>query len=431
MSFNEREKKVLSAIDEKQERIIEVAKCVFSKPEGGFKEFATSTLMKELFDELGLDVTGSLAVTGVKGVLGDEDKFNVCLIGELDGIVCPDHKAADAVTGYSHACGHHAQLASLFGAAIGLCKGGALDGTDGSVTFMAVPAEEYIDVEYRKSLRADGKLEFFGGKQQLISEGAFDKADVAVMVHAQPETQEGGIFVHGKSLGFVQKNVTFKGKSVHAANPYDGVNALNAASLAILGIHTNRERFKDEDKVRVHFIITKGGDVVNVVPSEVCLQGQVRAENIPAMMKASQEVDSAIKGAAMMVGAEAEIETIIGYQPLNQDFALGELFKEVSAEFVDNAKIYSGVDVIGSTDIGDVSHLIPTIQPMVGGFKGQLHSKEFDVADEYMAYILPAKIMAITAMRLLDNNAELGRKIKKDFKPTMTKEEYLKLLRSE
>lgn len=427
--ISDKEKRVLSLIDENKEKIIEIANRVKNSAEGGFKEFKTSKLVKEMFEESGLNVTDSLAVTGVKGVLGDEDEFNVCLIGELDGIVCPEHKSADAVTGYAHACGHNAQIASLIGAAIGLSKGNAID--NGAVTFMAVPAEEYNDIEYRKTLKDEGKIEFFGGKQQLISEGVFDKTDVAVMVHAQPESEEGGVYVHAKSLGFVQKNVTFKGKSVHAANPYDGVNALNAASLAILGIHTNRERFRDEDKVRVHFIITKGGDVVNVVPSEVCLECQVRAANIPAMKKASEDVDSAIRGAAMMVGAEAEIETVMGYQPFNQDKALGELFKDVYAELVDNPKIHTDVDMTGSSDIGDLSHLIPTIQPMVGGFKGQLHSKEFGAADEYAAYVLPAKVMAVTAMRLLENNAEKGMEIKDGFKPTMTKEEYLKLLRGE
>lgn len=431
MPFTEKEKRVLSVIDENQAKIIEVAKTVLSSPEGGFKEFETSKLVRRVFEELSLDVTDSLAVTGVKGVLGNEDKFNVCLIGELDGIVCPEHKKANPQSGYAHACGHHAQLAALIGAAIGICKGNALEDTDGSVTFMAVPAEEYIDIEYRKKLKEDGKIEFFGGKQQLINEGVFDKTDIAIMVHAQPESADGGVFVHSKSLGFVLKNVTFKGKSVHAANPHDGVNALNAAALAILGIHTNRERFRDEDKVRVHFIVTKGGDAVNVVPSEVCLECQVRAANIPALKKASDDVDGAIRGAAMMVGAEVEIETMMGYRPFNQDIALGELFKEVSSEFMDSAKIRSDVDMSGSSDIGDLSHLIPTIQPMVGGFKGQLHSKEFEAADEYTAYVLPAKIMAVTVLRLLENNAQKGREIKESFKPTMTKEEYIKLLRGE
>jgi len=86
------------------------------------------------------------------------------------------------------------------------------------------------------------------------------------------------------------------------------------------------------------------------------------------------------------------------------------------------------VSMTGSSDIGDVSLLLPTIQPMVGGFTGQLHAKEFGSADDYTAFVLPAKLMALTAVRLLENGAILGKKIKTDFKPKMTKEDYLKLL---
>lgn len=248
------------------------------------------------------------------------------------------------------------------------------------------------------------------------------------MVHANPESPDNLVCLDAKSVGFVMKNVTFRGKSVHAAKPYDGVNALNAAALAILGIHTARERFREEDKIKVHFIVTGGGDVVNVVPDKVTLECQVRASNTPAMMKASEDVDAALRGAAMMVGAEVDIETIVGYQPFNQSEELGKVFESVAEEFMDKECIHHDINMTGSSDIGDVSYLLPAIQPMVGGFVGQLHAKEFSVHDDYTAYVLPAKIMALTAVRLLENEAALCKEIKKKFKPLMTKEEYIKLL---
>ena len=428
MSFSQSEQKILTAIDNNAERIINIAKKVLEKPELGFKEFQTSALVKDEFEKLSLKCTDSLAVTGVKGVLGDENGFNVCIMGELDSIVCPEHEKAVMPSGAAHACGHHAQIANLIGAAIGLSESGVMENLGGAVTFLATPAEEYIELEYRKKLKEEGKLKFFSGKQQLIYEGVFDNIDAAMMVHAQPDQKEEQVFIHAESLGFVMKTVTFKGKAVHAAKPYDGVNALNAAALAILGIHANRERFREEDKIKVHFIITKGGDVVNAVPSEVVLECQVRGGNIPAMIKAAEETDAAIKGAAMMVGAEVDIKTVFGYQPFNQDKAFGELFADVASEFIGKENITRNVDMTGSSDIGDVSHLIPAIQPMVGGFSGQLHAKDFCASDDYTAYVLPAKIMALTAFRLLENNAEKGREIKNNFSPTMTKEEYIKLL---
>ena len=428
MGFSAIEKRVLDAIDSNKERIIDIAKKVQSFPELGYKEFETSKLVKECFSELELDIKDNIACTGVKGALGTNDLFNVCLIGELDGVVCFEHPNAVFPTGASHACGHNGQIANLLGAAIGLTKSGIIDELSGKITFMATPAEEFIEPEYRQKLKDEGKIKYFGGKQQLVYEGEFDDIDAVIMVHAQPENPECGVYLDADSLGFVIKNVTFKGKSVHAAKPYDGVNALNAAALAILGIHTCRERFRDEDKIRVHFIITKGGDVVNAVPSEVKLECQVRGASTEATQKAARDVDEALKGAAAMVGAEVEIETIVGYQPFNLDKGLGKVFESVALEFMDGGKIRHDVSMTGSSDIGDISLLVPTIQPMIGGFSGQLHAKEFSAADDYIAYILPAKLMALTAVRLLENGAELGKKIKSGFKPMMTKEEYLKLL---
>ena len=429
MSFSELEKRVLDAIDSNKDRIIDIAKKILSKPETGFKEHETAKLVSEVFSSLSIPCTTGHAVTGVKASLGADSGFNVCLIGELDSVICAGHPYSNPVDNAAHACGHHGQIAWLLGAAIGLSASNALSELPGGkVTFMAVPAEEYIDTDFRQSLKDEGKIKFFSGKQQLIYEGEFDNVDVAMMMHAQPDEPNEKVFIHSESLGFVMKSVTFKGKSVHAAKPYDGVNALNAAALAILGIHANRETFREEDKIKVHFIITKGGDIVNAVPSEVCLECQVRGANIPAMMKAAEETDRAIKGAAMMVGAEVDIKTTMGYQPFNQSYELGEMFASVACEFIGNDNIVRGVDMTGSSDIGDLSHLLPTIQPMVGGFTGQLHSKEFAASDDYTAYVLPAKIMAVTAIRLLKDGCKLGKEIKSSFTPTMSKDEYLKFL---
>ena len=428
MAFSDIEKSVLNAIDKNSEKIIAIGKSVLEKPELGYKEFETSDLVKKCFEDLCLEVKEGIAYTGVKATLGNNDGFNVCIIGELDSIVCGEHPYANPKTLASHACGHNVQIANLLGAAIGLAQSGIIDNLGGKITFMATPAEEYIELDYRKSLRDEGKIKFFGGKQQLIYEGEFDDVDAAIMVHARPEAPEKLVCLDANSVGFVMKSITFHGKSVHAAKPYDGVNALNAAALAILGIHTCRERFREEDNIKVHFIVTSGGDVVNVVPDKVTLECQVRANNTPAMMKASDDVDAAIKGAAMMVGAQVDIETIVGYQPFNQSIELGKVFESVSEEFMDKEFIRHDINMTGSSDIGDVSYLLPTIQPMVGGFTGQLHAKEFCVSDDYTAYVLPAKLMALTAVRLLENDAKLGKEIKNNFKPLMTKEEYIKLL---
>ena len=407
------EKKVVEAIDKRAEEICAWGERLWKIPELGYKEFATSQVIREEFEKLGLGDVEAHGVTGVQGTLKGNGDYRIAVLGELDAVVCKAHPLADSESGAAHACGHHAQMAAMLGVAAGLIDGGVMEELAGSVVFMATPAEEYIDLDYRRSLQQEGKIRHFGGKQQLIAEGAFEHIDAAMMVHAQPNTPNAAVYVHGSSLGFVEKQITFRGRAAHASEPHKGVNALNAAALAILGMHANRERFREEDKIRVHPIITKGGDVVNSVPDEVCMDSYVRGASMEAILRASEDTDRAIQGAAQMVGAAAEIQTVQGYAPLKQNYMLGEMFREVAELFIPKEQIYSGIDMVGSSDIGDLSHVLPCIQPTVGGFEGELHSKEFKVADPYTAYVLPAKLMALTVVRLLADGG-LGIKAIKD-----------------
>lgn len=406
MNIPEIEKRVLAAIDDRAEDICAWGEQIFATPELGYKEFKTSRMIRDELEKMGIRCTNNHAITGVRGTLNGKGNFNIAVLGELDAVICKAHPAADPLTGAVHACGHHAQLAAMLGVAAGLSQSGVMEELAGNVVFLAAPAEEYIDLDYRRGLLQEGKIQFFGGKQQLIQEGIFQDIDAAMMVHAQPDTPQASVYVHGSSLGFVEKQITFRGRAAHASEPYKGVNALNAAALAILGMHTNRERFREEDKIRVHPIITKGGDVVNSVPDEVCMDSYVRGASMEAILKASEDTDRSIQGAAQMVGAEARIQTVQGYAPLKQNYLLGEIFREAAELFVPKENILAGIDMVGSTDIGDLSQLIPCIQPTVGGFEGELHSKEFKVADPYTAYVLPAKIMALTVVRLLADDGE-------------------------
>lgn len=425
-TFSNLEKRVLDAIDASATDIIGLAHDVLQTPELGYFEEKTSARICSAFEGLGLAYRKGLAVTGVRADGPQKDGPRLCLIGELDAVLCPGHPDADLKTGAAHACGHHAQLAALYGAAAGLVRSGVLDELSGRVSFFAVPAEEYIDLGRRRKLKEQGIIQYYGGKQELIARGEFDDLDLAMMVHAHPNTPEPAVFAHGSSLGFFEKSITFHGKAAHASTPDLGINALNAAALAILGMHANRERFRDEDKIRVHPIITKGGDVVNSVPHEVCMETYVRGVNFDAIRSASADTDRAIHGAAAMVGAEATVQTRVGYFPLHQDPVMGQVFCEAAEHFMDSEQIHSGVDMVGSTDIGDLSHLMPCIQPTVGGFEGTLHGEDFCAANPDSAYLLPAKLMALTAVRLLENDAALARKAMAQFRPAMTKEEYLK-----
>lgn len=418
----------IEAIDEQAPEIISFAVDIQKMPELGYKEVKTAQRICEEFRKLSVSCETGHAITGVRGKIGSGSGAHICIIGEMDAVVCGAHPYADNLTGAAHACGHHAQLAAMMGALRGLSACGKEALAASTVSFFAVPAEEYIDLQARRALKKEGKIRFFGGKQQLIYEGAFDDTDIAMMVHAQPDSPQPCAFINGDSLGFVEKQITFFGRAAHASEPYNGVNALNAAALAILGIHANREHYRESDKIRIHPIVTKGGDAVNVVPAEVCMDGYVRGASMSAILSAAKDVDRAVLGAAQTVGAKAKIETAAGYFPLTQCAPLGDIFGECAAQWLTNEQIHYGVDMVGSTDMGDLSRLLPCIQPTIGGFSGKLHGEDFRVEDAYAAYVLPAKILALTVLSLAENGAARAKQIKNDFVPEMNKADYIKAL---
>ena len=408
--------RVFNAIDAHREDIIRIGDTVLAHPELGYKEHKTSALVKCELEKLGIPYTDGLAVTAVKGVVGKPDaKVNVCIIGELDAVKCFGHPHADPDTGAAHACGHNAQIASMLGAAYGLVKSGVLDELDGKVTFFAVPAEEFVELEFRQQLKEDGKIELLAGKQELIRLGAFDDIDIAMMVHSQAGTPEPDLLLGGTSLGFTAKQITFHGKAAHGSAPFEGVNALNAAMLALMGIHANRETFRDEDRVRIHPIITDGGELVNVVPSKAAIETYVRGARAEAIEDACRKVDAAARAGAMAVGATCEITDTVGYLPLRQNVALTEIFADNARELIGEKHLRYGIDMTGSTDMGDLSAKIPCIHPTMGGFSGQAHGVDFEIVDKDAAYVLPAKLMAGAVVDLLANGAERALAIKEAF----------------
>jgi len=206
------------------------------------------------------------------------------------------------------------------------------------------------------------------------------------------------------------------------------VNALNAAMIAINNIHVQRETFPDGDRVRVHPIITKGGDIVNVVPADVRMETYVRARTIKGIDQANEKVNRAIIAGAYAVGANVKIIETPGYLPLLRTPDMDELFKANAAEIVSPEQIVDGADFTGSFDFGDVSHLMPALHPFIGGVEGNLHTREFKVVDPETAYILSSKTLAMTIIDLLYGGAEAANAIIEKFEPQMTKEEYLAFL---
>ena len=430
MNGEDLKRKVCAAIDRRQEDMIRVAKTMLGHPELGYREVKTTALVREVLEGLSLPLREGIALTGVEGTLsGKEPGPTVVVMGELDSVMGRESPLADPATGAAHLCGHHIQVASMLGAAMGLVDAQAAAYLTGQVKFLGCPAEEYLEIEYRLGLMAEGKISFLGGKQELIKLGYFDDVDAAMMVHSFADTPEPAFLMNAAGNGFMAKFIRYEGKPSHAgAAPHRGINALNAACIGIMAVHAQRETFQDDDAIRVHPIITKGGDVVNVVPSDVRLETYVRGKSLEAILDASAKVDRAFKAGGDAVGAATAITNIPGYLPIFQDRNLTEIAtKNGRALLGDRGALEAGF-MGGSFDVGDLSHLIPVVHPFVTGTKGHLHTAEFCVTDYIAAVVLPAKLMAMCVIDLLADGGGEARRVRKDFQPRLNKGQYLELM---
>lgn len=431
MNINEIKERVIKAIDENRELILKAGKAMYDNPEFGYKEFKGTEIVSNYFkNELGLDVEEGIAYTGCRARANENAEGpKVAILGELDAISCSDHLDSNEL-GAVHACGHHIQIAGMLGAATGLVKSGILSELGGKVDFMATPAEEFVELGYRTQLRADGKIKYFGGKQEMIYNGTFDDVDMAVMFHAL-DLGDKKVLTGPVSNGFIGKTVKFIGKEAHAGSaPHEGINALNAAMLGINNVHAQRETFKDSDRVRFHPIITKGGDIVNSVPADVRMEAYVRARTIEGMIDANKKVNRGLTAGAYAVGAEIEITEIPGYLPILKHDSMEDVL-EGNLEYLGlKDDMIKGGDFTGSFDFGDVSHIMPTLHPMFGGINGALHTRDFKTVDDEIAILMPAKALALTVVDLLFAQGKKAKEILDNFKPVMTKEEYLTFMES-
>ncbi|OCG40003.1 amidohydrolase [Gilliamella sp. Bif1-4] len=434
MTKEELKKKVCNAIANRKAGIKAIAESIWAEPELGYKEHKTAKKVEETFEKLGVPFKNKLALTGVKGRLkgGKGSKYSIAVIGELDAIICADHPAADETSGAAHCCGHNAQIANMMAVTMGLIDSGAMQFLAGDVVPFAVPAEEYVEITYRNRLIEEGKINYIGGKPELISRGEFDDVDMALQIHLTSvpnDRQNGFIEISTTSNGFIGKLIKYKGEASHAAAaPHAGVNALNAAMMGMMGVHAIRETFQEKDYIRFHPIITQGGDLVNVVPSDVRMESYVRAGNVPAMIDANERINQALKAGAMAVGATCEIKDLPGYLPLQNNPTLNDFLQSNAQDLIGADNVWIAPHMTGSTDTGDLSHIMPVSHPWIGSVRGVLHGKDYTVFDEEMAYIRPAQMMACTIIDLLYDDAKPAQKLMSEYKPLMTKEEYLTFL---
>ena len=432
-TVDELKAKASSEIDRRGDELIGIAKTILDNPEPGFREFKTARTVAEAFQRFGIPYKDGIGITGLRGDLhGGTEGPTIGVMGELDSLKVLGHPHADPDTTAAHACGHHCQIGMMLGVAAALQAEGILEQLSGRIALMAVPAEEYIEVEYRDDLRREGKLEFIGGKPEFIRLGALDDVDMAMMTHTSSgDADAGSIAFGGTNNGMVAKRIRFLGRASHAGGaPHMGINALNAAMIALSAIHAQRETYQDPDTVRVHPIITQGGVAVSSVPADVRMETYVRGARTEAFMDASSKVDRALRAGAMSVGGSVEITTLPGYLPITSNESMLELYGQNATSLVGRAKVHRLGHRTGSTDMGDVSQLMPVIHPYVVAATGNGHGIDYVVQDYELGVLTGAKAMAMTVIDLLFDGAKNARRIAGEYRAPLKKASYLSLMRS-
>ena len=316
-----------------EEELIEISRWMYDNPETSYEEYETSAKLARTLTEHGFDVeypaygidTAFVARRGSRGP---------------EVVICAEY---DALPGVGHACGHNIIATAAMGAGIGLAAVAEELGL--RVTVLGTPAEEK-----------------YGGKVDLIEAGAFDGVAAAMMVHPSPRD-----IVDPNVIAICELDVHYHGKTAHAsAYPQLGINALDAFVQAYVNISTLRQALYPTDKI--HGVILEGGEAPNVVPDHTRSSWYVRAQTADRLEELLTRVEACFEAAGRATGCRVEIEQIgHAYQELVSNPTMTRLY-------IDNSRALGrlmgrGSDLppgqAGSTDMGNVSRVVPTIHPML------------------------------------------------------------------
>ena len=365
---------VRDAIDDLRPHLVELAQRIHANPEIAFEEINAARWLSEAAGDAGFHVEQPIG--------GLKTAFRASYMGEQGGPIIAFLAEYDALPKLGHACGHNLIGPASLGAAVGVAKG--IDALPGTVQLIGTPAEE------------GG-----GGKVILTEAGVFDGVDAAMMVHPSGKTV---LWKH--ALARRKLSVEFFGKSSHASGaPEEGINALDAAIQTFVNINALRQHIAESS--RIHGVITDGGEVPNVVPDHSAALFYVRAINDGDCDALLERVKNCARAAATATGAKVKLELQGSYKSLRTNMRLAETFKQNLEALGWQFDDIDPLKRIGSTDVANVSHVVPAIHPYVSIGPTDLpgHSTEFaDAAASqkgYDAMIAAAKALAMTAVDVL------------------------------
>lgn len=373
--------------------IKEIAKEIFDHPELGYKEINTkSTVVNYLKNVNPTIELEYFSTTGIKTNIHNGKELTIAFIAELDAVYAPTHKWADPTTGAAHNCGHYTQVAIALALYRYLHQTEAYKKFDFNLSFIFVPAEEYLDLPYRDELMHDNKISYYGGKPEAMKLGVFDDIDIGICVHAMGgEFAERTIEVNCDLAGFLYKKYTFKGKATHAGfDPFSAKNAYSMSTLFNVALGLSRQQLKDSEMVRMNPIVMESDMSTNVIPNDITVGTDLRTQSVEYMKEAAMKMDDAAKGSAQALQGDVSIATQMGYLPFVQDRYLSEFVKTAFHQNDEIKAIVEGNKISAAGDIGDLSVMIPCIQVGYSGFTGTIHGDDFiDIDPEYIYGIFP------------------------------------------
>ena len=378
---------VAGEIDARSQELGELSLKIHSHPELAFQEFQSSAWLAEYLTSNGFSVEKGICElpTAFRGRYG-QGKPAIALLAEYD-----------ALPEVGHACGHN--LIAAIAAGAGVASKLAVDSLGGSILVIGTPGEE-----------------LYGGKAIMVARDAFNDVDLAMIVH--PGVADIATI---QALACQTLEVEFFGKAAHAAaQPEAGVNALEAMIQSFTAINSLRQHIKTT--ARIHGIITNGGEAANIVPAYSAGNFIVRAEDDDYLDELKDKVLNCFTGAAKATRARFEHKWgEVRYSPMRNNLTLARLFMNNMKSLGRKINLTDSSGNIGSSDMGNVSQLVPSIHPFVAVAPPEvlIHSPEFAQAAASAAgtggLVDAAKAMAMTVVDLLAN-PEIVIEAKEEFK---------------
>ena len=323
--------RLAAAINDRRDMLLGLSHRIHAHPEGGFEEHEASAAVAEILASAGFAVehpAGSLSTAIRARLKGGEPGPRIAILAEYD-----------ALRGLGHGCGHNIIASAAVGAVLGLAQLRAE--LPGEVVFYGTPAEEDL-----------------AGKQVMLDDGLFAGVDAAMMIHASNMTH-----VELALLASVDVEVVYTGAQAHAASdPWRGRNALDALLLLFQSVGLWRQQLKPD--ARVHGIVTDGGTAVNIIPARAAGHFRLRSANQDDHADMEARFRDMAEAAAVAADCEAEIRSFARAMTMRHNHALGHRFAaNLAALGVQEGPVSTR---LGSSDIGNVSHSLPTIHPMLG-----------------------------------------------------------------